>query len=179
MPTPTIEEISEVLIRKNILRAVTDVFETMLGRQMRLREIPEAGTDDSWPPMPPVPDGAKPQVVGTVGFIGQANGLIYLYLDEPFAKECTGLMLGIEERNFQQIAEDSVNDAIGELTNMVVGSFKNGLCDAGYPCKLTIPSILRGRNFCVGTTSAAQRRHYSFECDGHRVVADILVKSED
>ena len=24
-----------------------------------------------------------------------------------------------------------------------VGGFKNALCDAGFPCKLTIPSILR------------------------------------
>jgi chemotaxis protein CheX len=72
-----------------------------------------------------------------------------------------------------------VNDAIGEITNMVVGSFKNSFCDAGYPCKLTIPSILRGRNFCIEPISSAQRHVYNFDCGGHRVVADILMKADD
>jgi len=70
-----------------------------------------------------------------------------------------------------------INDAIGEMTNMTVGSFKNGLCDAGFPCKLTIPSILRGSNFCIEPISSAQRFIYGFESAGHRIVTDILLKT--
>jgi len=65
------------------------------------------------------------------------------------------------------------------LKYMTVGSFKNGLCDAGYPCKLTIPSILRGSNFSIEPVSTAVRHTYTFDLDGKKVVADILLKIGD
>jgi chemotaxis protein CheX len=169
---PATQTIAESLIRENIVRAVGDVFKTMLGYEAVLAPV-ETGT------RPPAPPESTPQVVGTVGFIGDANGLIYLYLEEAFAVRCTADMLGFTDEELAGAEADSVNDAIGELTNMVVGSFKNGLCDAGYPCKLTIPSILRGRSFCVEPMSSAQRHVYSFECRGRRISADILLKYED
>jgi chemotaxis protein CheX len=176
MPTAT-QEISETLIRDNINRAVCDVFKTMLhrpaklaqasvtggvhGRQVGLREEDLAG---------------NPQVVGTVGFLGEINGLIYLYFDGAFAKHCTCEMLGMSPAELEAAGEEVINDAIGEITNMTVGSFKNGLNDHGFPCKLTIPSILRGRNFCIEPITDSQRYVYLFESDGQRLVADILLK---
>jgi len=117
-----------------------------------------------------------PLVVGTVGFIGEANGLIYLYFDQAFARVCTCQLLGMTEADLDEAGDEVINDAIGEMTNMTVGSFKNGLCDAGYPCKLTIPSILRGSNFSIEPISSAQRHIFRFESGGHRLVTDILMK---
>jgi chemotaxis protein CheX len=170
---PTTQNIAESLIRENITRAVSDVFKTMLGHAVQLR----APADPASPQMDHMT--GMQQVVGTVGFIGDANGLIYLYLEEDFANQCTSEMLGLTPQELLETGADAVNDAIGELTNMVVGSFKNGLCDAGYPCKLTIPSILRGSNFSVEPISSAQRHVYSFDCCGRRIAADILLKFED
>jgi chemotaxis protein CheX len=176
---PATQEITESLIRDNIVRAVDDVFRTMLDSEAVLRPA-----DDSCPATwPTAPAEASPasetHVVGTVGFLGDANGLLYLYLDESFAKHCTCAMLGMSEREIAGIGEAAVNDAVGELTNMIVGSFKNGLCSAGYSCKLTIPSILRGRNFCIEPISSAERNVYSFDCAGRRLVADILMKTDN
>jgi chemotaxis protein CheX len=167
---PAVEEISESLIRENITRAVGDVFKTMMGRT--IAPLPAETLEDR-------DAGTGPQVVGTVGFIGDVNGLVYLYFDESFATQCTAQILGMNSLELQARGEDVVNDAIGELTNMVVGSFKNALCDAGYPCKLTIPSILRGRNFCIQSTRMAERRSYRFVSGGQRVVTDIIIKSGD
>jgi chemotaxis protein CheX len=169
---PTTQNIAESLIRENITRAVGDVFKTMLGHVAQLRVPDDAAAQTEHM-------SGSQQVVGTVGFIGDANGLIYLYLEEDFANQCTGEMLGLTPAELIETGADAVNDAIGEITNMVVGSFKNGLCDAGYPCKLTIPSILRGSNFSVEPISSAQRHVYSFECNGRRITADILLKYED
>lgn len=168
---PAVEEISESLIRENITRAVGDVFKTMMGRTVA--PLPAE------PPETRETGAGGPQVVGTVGFIGDVNGLVYLYFDESFATQCTAQILGMNSLELQARGEDVVNDAIGELTNMVVGSFKNALCDAGYPCKLTIPSILRGRNFCIQSTRMAERRSYRFVSGGQRVVTDIIIKSGD
>ncbi len=175
---PAIQEITEKLISDNINRAVHDVFKTMLGRQP---EFQSASVQHAGEHAHVIPAGETTQshVVGTVGFIGDANGLIYLYFDLGFARLATCHLLGMSEPELEAAGDEVINDAIGELTNMTVGSFKNGLCDAGYPCKLTIPSILRGSNFCVEPISSAVRHTFHFTCAGHRVVTDILMKIGD
>jgi chemotaxis protein CheX len=171
---PAAAEITEALIREYINRAVTDVFKTMIGRQPTFctQEDRNAGRLL-------VSEPNRPQVVGTVGFIGECNGLIYLHLDLAFARICTCQLLGVTAAELDDLGDEAINDAIGELTNMTVGSFKNGLCDAGHPCKLTIPSILRGTNFSIEPISSAVRHIYYFDCAEHRVIADILMKSGD
>lgn len=172
---PVTAEITETLIRDYINRAVSDVFKTMLGRVPTFSAQEPLRGDE---PLPS-PEGNRPQVVGTVGFIGDINGLIYLHLDLGFARICTCHLLGMTEAELDEAGDEVINDAIGELTNMTVGGFKNGLCDAGYPCKLTIPSILRGSNFSIEPISSAVRHIYYFDCAEHRVVADILMKSDE
>jgi chemotaxis protein CheX len=172
---PATAEITETLIRDYINRAVSDVFKTMLGREPAFSTQSPRGEGEHHGDL----EGHRPQVVGTVGFIGDINGLIYLHLDLAFARLCTCHLLGMTEAELDEAGDEVINDAIGELTNMTVGSFKNGLCDAGYPCKLTIPSILRGSNFSIEPISQAVRHIYYFDCAEHRVVADILMKSED
>jgi chemotaxis protein CheX len=176
---PAAEQITDSLIRDNIARAIIDVFKTMLGREPKL--VPVEGTDleHVWPAHSPLAGNPRPHVVGTVGFIGDANGLIYLYLDLGFARHCTCQLLGMSESELNDAGDEVMNDAIGELTNMTVGSFKNGLCDAGYPCKLTIPSILHGSNFTIEPISSVTRHIYNFDCGGHRVIADVLMKQEE
>jgi chemotaxis protein CheX len=172
---PAVAEITEALIREYINRAVTDVFKTMLGRAPTF--CSEGETIHTRALL--VSEPHRPQVVGTVGFVGDTNGLIYLHLDLAFARVCTCQLLGVSEFELDAMGDEAINDAIGELTNMTVGSFKNGLCDAGYPCKLTIPSILRGTNFSIEPISTAVRHVYHFDCAEHRVVADILMKSDE
>jgi chemotaxis protein CheX len=173
-------EITEPLIREHITRAIGDVFKTMLGHQPTFLSLTEFAPDDGMSPPPPGPAaGLVPFVVGTVGFLGEINGLIYLYLDEPFARNSTCHLLGMTEAELEEAGDEVINDAIGEITNMTVGSFKNGLADAGYPCKLTIPSILRGSNFSIEPVSSATRYIYTFESRGHKVAADILFQTTE
>jgi chemotaxis protein CheX len=176
---PAAEQITDSLIRDNIARAVGDVFKTMLGREPVLTPVAGANLDQVWPVQSPLAGNPRPHVVGTVGFIGDANGLIYLYLDIGFARHCTCQLLGMTEAELEAAGDEVMNDAIGELTNMTVGSFKNGLCDAGYPCKLTIPSILHGSNFTIEPISSVTRLIYHFDCGGHRIIADVLMKQEE
>jgi CheY-specific phosphatase CheX len=171
---PVVEAISETLVRDNIVRAVGDVFDEMLRRPISLRDW--AGP---WPPRPSAkPEAAAPQVVGTVGFVGEARGLIHLYYDSGFAVDCTGVMLGIAGPELAKVGDVVVNYAIGELTRMIVEAFKEGLCEAGFPCSLTDSSILRGLNFRIDPIATAQRYIYVFDSSGRRFVADVLITGE-
>ncbi|MCR6654569.1 MAG: chemotaxis protein CheX [Opitutus sp.] len=174
---PATEQITEHLIRDNIARAVADVFKTMLSQEPTFTPVVN-NLDTVWP-KDPLAEHGRPHVVGTVGFIGEANGLIYLYLDLNFARTCTCSLLGMTDEELTEAGDEVMNDAIGELTNMTVGSFKNGLCDAGYTCKLTIPSILHGSNFSIEPISSVARYIYHFDCGGNRIIADILLKHDE
>jgi chemotaxis protein CheX len=175
---PTIDHISEAVFRETINRAVQDVFKTMLGRTANLSTSAEVANNEGSQWEEPVLITGQ-HVVGTVGFIGDISGLIYLYLEDAFANEVASHMLGMSLEEIDEAGHEVVNDAVGELTNMTVGTFKNQLADKGFPCKLTIPSILRGSNFSIEPVSSATRRIYRFSVDNHTVIADLLMKSGD
>lgn len=177
---PAIDQVSESLFKETITRAVSDVFKTMFARSSALVEQPEVIPADE------DRDEGKPNVlinghlvVGTVGFIGDISGLIYLYLQAEFADELAGQLLGMTPAELADLGEEVVNDAVGEVTNMTVGTFKNQLCDHGFACKLTIPSILRGSNFSIEPITSATRRIYRFQIGSHQLVADLLMKQGD
>jgi chemotaxis protein CheX len=148
----------EVMTRE----AVQQVFSGMLS--MDLKEEP-AGS---------LPADAKGQVAGSVGFVGKGSGVIYLYAGATSAVTLASRMLGIPEAEIE--GDEMVNDVVGELTNMVCGSVKSKLCDGGWPCKLTIPSVVRARELSVGGVAHVQRRVLGFHNGEHHVLAEILLK---
>lgn len=175
---PAIDQISDSVFKDTITRAVHDVFKTMFG-------IITSLDDDTW--ASPLEKSANERtvlvkgqlVVGTVGFVGDISGLIYLYLDTTLAKKLSSQLLGMSAKELEEAGDEVVNDVVGELTNMTVGTFKNQLCDQGFPCKLTIPSILRGSNFSIEPINSATRRLYRFKVGDHFLVADLLMQQGD
>jgi chemotaxis protein CheX len=143
-------------------KAVADVFQGMLSLTLSL-ESPESF---------PVDTGV--QIIGSVGFTGEVTGIIYLYASVKFAQVITSRMLGIEEAEVDP--GDMVNDAIGELSNMVVGYVKSRLCDGGLPCTLTIPSVVRGQQLSVESVSRVKRKLIGFRSSEHQLIVEMLVK---
>lgn len=116
------------------------------------------------------------QVMGRVGFLGDVDGFINLRFTDEFSLVVAGLILGMSPEEIQAEGFDLVKDSLGELTNMAVGNFKNRLCDLGYPCKLTLPTIVLGTHLVVPTSKGASRRIYHFEIAGHPLLADLQIK---
>ena len=153
-----------------ITRAVATVFGTMLHRPVRLAETTLA-------PLAPAATDTQ-QVIGSVGFVGRINGIVYLSFPEAFSQLATAQILGMSEGEVEMSGPDLVKDVIGELTNMTVGGFKNTLSDLGYPCRLTLPVIVRGHHVAVAAIKSAHREIYHFDSVGHRISADIQMMPE-
>lgn len=160
-----IQQITEAIIQKSIFQAVRNVSQTMLSRDITLVNQANAPTP-----------GATYEIIDTVGFAGDINGSVYLCLSEKFAIHAIGLMLGMSQREVELGGPDVIKDAIGELTNMTVGGFKNQLCDIGFPCMLTLPAIMRGQKLSVTPGKATVCHVFEFKCDGHLLVADIRLR---
>jgi chemotaxis protein CheX len=172
---PSAAPFTNATLRDLVNKAMSDVLITMLALNSKLVWV----SDDHPGEIPPSLCQNSPVVVGAVGFIGDINGLIYLHLEAEFAKLVTSKLVGLSLEDIEVEGDEVVNDAIGELTNMTVGGFKNALCDLGLPCSLTIPSILRGCNFTIEPATDAMRHVYQFETDGHRMTADLLLQFND
>ena len=120
----------------------------------------------------------KAYVFGSVGFEGDINGVVYLCIPDDFAQHAASEILGMTRSEVTMGGNEVVRDVIGEITNMTVGGFKNALCDIGFPCKLTLPTVVRGNNLQIVSVKSANRHIFQFDCAGHRLVADIQLKND-
>jgi len=162
--------LSDTLVQDSIIRAVKSVCTTMLKRDAG---FVEKSADAAYGGFK-----EKPHVFGSVGFLGKIDGIVYLCIPDDFALDAAERLLGMTAAEVEMSGEGTIKDVIGEITNMTVGGFKNALADRGFPCKLTLPTIVRGDHIAVASLKGAERHIFHFDCAGHRLVADIQLKQE-
>jgi len=167
---------NEEEVKCMVERALKDVFSTMLSMEISLKEcITNVGGESARSPLSQC-DG--PLVIGNVGFVGAVSGMVYTAMTEPLARRIAMTMLGMSEEELVE-EYDLVNDVIGELTNMSSGAFKNQLCDRGFQCRLSIPSIIRGKYLVVEASAAEFRQIYVFANGDDLLTFELLMKNDD
>jgi chemotaxis protein CheX len=114
-------------------QSASDVFSTMLGLEV---ELGPSRTETSGPT---VGDG----VLAVVGVGGPLTGAGWFLCSATCARELCSRLLMTEVK----AVDEEVLDAIGEITNMIVGSFKTALEERVGPLGLSIPTVIYGRNF--------------------------------
>lgn len=164
------QTITDTHIQDFIIKAVKNVCSTMIRQDAsfveKTAEAAYTGFKD------------KAYVFGTVGFEGEVNGVVYLCIPDDFAQHAASEILGMSRSEVTRNDAEVVRDVIGEITNMTVGGFKNALCDIGFPCKLTLPTVVRGHNLAVVSLKSVNRHIFQFDCGSHRLVADIQLKND-
>lgn len=164
------QTITDSFVQEFIVRAVQNVCTTML-RQGAV--LVEATTDAKRADF-----SSQLHVFGSVGFVGEISGLVYFCIPDEFANFAAGRILDLSPGEVAMSGNAVIQDVVGEITNMTVGGFKNALCDLGFPCMLTLPTIVRGDNLAVASIKSASRHIFHFECNGHRLITDIQLKAE-
>ncbi|AOS43345.1 hypothetical protein Verru16b_00388 [Lacunisphaera limnophila] len=165
-----VSTISDSLIQDSIVRAVRNVCVTMLKQEAGLVEKSTVTGYDGFK--------EKPHVFGSVGFAGVIDGIVYLCIPDDFAQDAAARVLGMSLAEVEMTGDEAVKDVVGEITNMTVGGFKNALCNVGFPCKLTLPTIVRGDSLSVAGLKGAIRHVFHFDCSGHRLIADIQLRQD-
>ena len=163
-------------IDKMVVDSVEKVFSTMMSAKSTLYTAYNNG--ETAPKTHPKLAAKAPDammVVGMIGFLGSIKGVIYIYVDEPLSLDITSNFLGMSLAELKVGGHETVNDAIGELSNMTSGTFKNQLCDKGYNCRLTIPSILRANNFTIEPITGSLHRMYQFEVFGSVLGLELVM----
>jgi chemotaxis protein CheX len=162
--------ISDTLVQDSIIRTVKHVCAMMIRHEASFVEksIKSAYAGCQ----------GQSHVFGSVAFIGQVTGIVYLCIPDDFAVTAAARVLGLTEEEMRTKGSTAVMDVIAEITNMTVGGFKNAICRADGTCKLTLPTIVRGDNLSVVGLKGTERHIFHFDCDGHRLIADIQLKQD-
>lgn len=92
----------------------------------------------------------KECLTAMVGLAGSHSGLVSIHVPWPLALFFTSQMLGMEVTEI----DDDVTDAMGEIANMITGSFKQHLSKGGKDIQLSTPSVVNGSDYTV--TSAGE-----------------------
>jgi chemotaxis protein CheX len=127
-----------------------------------------------------IPEVADPtthfshSVTAMVGFAGLFNGLLSLHVPQTLALKFTSSMLGMEVTEL----DDDVNDALGEIANMIAGSFKHHLSKEGHEVRLSTPSVVSGGEYVVASGSLADTLTLQYHCYGEPFMISLVVEQE-
>ena len=81
----------------------------------------------------------KPIYVGSVGFVGDINCVLYLSANQPVMMKATARITEVNE-----VGLEIISDVCGEIANILGCGFKNSLADMRQPSMPTIPTVLNG-----------------------------------
>jgi CheY-specific phosphatase CheX len=155
--------INSLELKDFITNAVSNVFDTMLSMEV---ESVEAGQTENY-------NGGH--IASTVGFAGKVLGNLNLHVGEEFAIQMTAAMLGMETDELD--GDEEVHDVIGEVCNMIAGDLKSRLCDSGFTCELSIPSITTGKEFKIVSQGWDRSERFGFSSNQHTARVDVFMKT--
>jgi len=87
----------------------------------------------------------KRELSAIISFVGDLSGSVVFSANRKTAIKVASVMLG---EDINEVNED-VEDAIGEITNMVAGGFKTRVSSYGIDFNISIPTVIQGENYTI------------------------------
>ena len=141
--------------------AVTEVFTSMLGTEVTIWE------EQTEPILPHPHDG----VLSLIGLAGHWVGSGVLFCQTRTACDLSArlLMTEVSEVN------DEVRDAIGEITNMVIGNFKNCLESENIEVRISTPTVIDGTRLKARNLSSEFTVSTWFAYEDHMFLVEVCL----
>jgi chemotaxis protein CheX len=156
------ETISQEDLLATIKAATIEVFSTMLSTEIvagaTLSEHTISAPNDSG-------------VVSIIGIAGVWSGTGGLACSGDFACKLSSQFLMTE----CPAVDDDVLDAVGEITNMIIGNVKTVLEDRLGPMGLSTPSVIFGRNFQTRSARSHEWTVIPFDAGGQRLYVQMCI----
>ena len=160
-----IDKINELDYKARIVDAMVDVFDTMISLDL---EPTDSISIDSL-------EGLRN--MASVCFGGDATGIVNIQVSDEFSRIMAASMLGMESDEIEGLEE--IVDLLGELSNIVGGSLKSALTDAGLACALSTPSFTTGTDFEIELLNLERYERFAFKYDIHTVFVEMGIKISD
>jgi chemotaxis protein CheX len=133
---------------KNLDASVEEVFRLMLGVNCQ-RSIGQVEISE------------PESVTAMVGFGGLLSGACVFRSGASTAIKIAEHMTGME---FETV-DETVEDGIGEICNMLAGAWKAKVPDLSANCGLSIPAVITGRDYKIHVQAPEFKLHHTFTFD--------------
>jgi chemotaxis protein CheX len=144
-----------------LIASTQEVFETMVFEPVG-SETPIEGDAER----------PKAHVIGTVSFTGERSGVVAFYSTDDTARAITGAMLGIAAAD----VNGEMPDAIGEITNMIAGTFRTRMAETGARWAISVPTVTIGSDFYTRYVSDVRRVLCPFTMNaGDKVFVELIL----
>jgi len=100
-------------------------------------------------------------ITAVVGFGGLLSGACVFRSGESAALAMAAKLTGME---FAEM-DDMVKDAIGEVCNMLAGTWKGRFPELAANCGLSIPAVITGSNYRIHVQAPEFRLHHVYQFD--------------
>lgn len=138
-------------IRNRVVGAAQEIFSSMVMIDIEVRDVDVASTSIS----------LTDSISGVIGLAGTHRGVLAIHLPDKVAIGITESFLGMD---VAEIDED-VEDAVGELANMLGGNVKAILSENGRDIELSLPTTIKGKQYDFQPTKEVERTIVPFSCD--------------
>jgi chemotaxis protein CheX len=159
--TETVAGVPEAMVQ-DIIASTREVFETMVFTSA----IP--GT-----PRPSRPGEPRAEIVATVALTGPSNAVVTLYGSVAMATAIAASMLGIDAGEIT----NEYADAIGELGNMIAGSFRNRMTARGGAWAISVPTVTVGHRIFTHYPEDVGRVVCPFDVGGHELSVELALRA--
>ena len=108
-------------------------------------------------------------IEGHIHISGVWTGTVVFQCSHTAARRAAHLMFGEREDHG---SDQDVQDAVGELTNMIGGNIKALMSSDG--CFLSLPTVIEGSDYSVRVSGARVIARQAFESDDEPIVVTLL-----
>ena len=156
------ESISKFDVKKVIVDSVTDVYDMMLSMPVKYEEVQsEERISGSY-------------ILGSISMVGEVIGIMNIEVSRDFSRKMAASMLEMDPEEIE--GTEDIQDVLGEVCNMVAGSLKSGLCDAGMECELSTPALIMGRDYYHESKNMTRQEIFEFSCEEGKIIVFVGLK---
>lgn len=147
-----------------VFDSAKEVFDSMIFMPIEATDAASAAMEDA-------------AFLATITFSGQIKGCFGLCLGQTGARATAAGMLCLEDP--EELHENDVVDAVGEIANMVMGGIKTRLQEEIRDLEISIPSVIHGRQLMHRPGEGATRIAVPVRIGGeHAAELSLLYRHE-
>ena len=153
--------IEQLCLDELLLESAEEIFETMIFMGLEKSEDQESTIDGL-------------EVLGSISFKGSLEGCLCIYCTDECTKAIAMNMLGLETA--EDISEEDISDAIGEVCNMVMGSLKKRMIETVGNLDLSIPTVVSGSGIKSSVIENEKKTLVNINIDEHLAELSLLYR---
>lgn len=132
---------------------VVEIFSMMFGLEIKAADAPDCHA----------PASDSDQRTAVVGFSGVMRGSCQIRMSSLAVGTVASAMLG----GVPVDDDESLDDALGELCNMLAGGWKNGIPALNSEVSLSPPTVISGRDYKIRVHKPSERLSRDYRFGGH------------